>query len=121
MEKRPPSENAQRQHDIYALNGDLKRVGDFIYEAMLVVADEVGGDDLVREIAGVAMVADGTLPNPEVLTMLEEREPGSAKRVMDLTADIQERTHRVEREELEAQLKKRRGRSIIEGLRSFGL
>ena len=99
----------------------MKRVGDFIYLAMMEIAEEIGGEALVERVSDIAMVAEGTLPNPEALSVLEEAKPGAAKEVMDRAECIQIKTQESELRALNAASQIKRGRALLSRFNPFNL
>lgn len=54
-------------------------VGNALYDAMILRAEEIGGEEFRDEIATAALTDSWLIPNAEALIMLENRQPGSAK------------------------------------------
>jgi hypothetical protein len=93
-------------------------VGHDMTTAMHEVAFELGGEEYAAEITATASVPG--LPNPQALKMLQDRDPGSAERVMDRAKQIADARHEQELAELKSHKLRRYGGAILQGFSSLG-
>lgn len=81
------------EQDFEQAVGDIEsafvEVGGDMSAAIYEIAIELGGEDFATEVITAAGSAPG-LPNPLALQMIQDREPGSAERVMERAKELAE-------------------------------
>jgi hypothetical protein len=110
-----------REQNSQSVLESWEAVGGYVRSAMQEVATDLGGEELLEHVTAV-LASDSTfIPNPDVLTMLEGHTPGSSKRVMMRSSEIQQETHRLEIAKLKKPSIRKYGKAIIQGFASFNL